>query len=85
MEDSVSDTNNRAVKWRSALHETIDTISHGRERFIAGNSVAKRDVLLSLGSNPVIRDGILKLTPHEWLVPIQKELPALKLSYEGVR
>ncbi|MBW4061172.1 recombinase family protein [Candidatus Saccharibacteria bacterium] len=85
MEDNVADTTNRAASWREGLHKTIDVIAHGRERFEKGDITAKRDILLALGSNPTLYGGKIELMPFEWLIPIQKGLPALKAEYEMVR
>jgi site-specific DNA recombinase len=70
-EGDVADTNNRASSWREAMHKTIDTVAHGRERFEGGGIIAKRDVLLALGSYPTLYDGVIELTPFEWLIPIE--------------
>ncbi len=85
MEDNVADTTNRAASWREGLYRTIDVIAHGRDRFENGDITAKRDVLLALGSNPTLYGGKIELMPFEWLIPIQKGLPALKAEYEMVR
>ena len=58
----MADTNNRSASWREAMYKTIDVIAHGRERFENGGSIAKRDVLLALGSNPTLFDGRIELT-----------------------
>ncbi len=54
MESDTADTINRAESWRNALYKTIDVIAHGRERFESGDLIAKRDVLLALGSTPTL-------------------------------
>ncbi len=85
MESDTADTINRAESWRNALYKTIDVIAHGRERFESGDLIAKRDVLLALGSTPTLYGGEIELTVYDWLVPLQNGLPALKEEYDKVR
>lgn len=85
MEDEVTNTTNRAASWRLAMHKTIDVIAHGRERFEDGGFIGKRDVLLALGSNPTLYDGIIELTEFEWLIPIKEGLPELKAEMAKVQ
>ena len=84
-EDDVADTNSRSAKWREGMYKTIDAIAHGRERFENGDVIAKRDVLLALGSNPTLFNGKIELTPFEWLIPIEEGLPELKSAIEKVQ
>ena len=32
---------------------------------------AKKDILMAIGQNPTIKDGILRIETNEWLVPIK--------------
>lgn len=50
-----------------------------------GDLIAKRDVLLALGSTPTLYDGKIELTPFEWLVPIQEGLPELKTELANLQ
>jgi hypothetical protein len=85
MEDGVADSTNRAASWRVAMHKTIDVIAHGRERFENGGFIGKRDVLLALGSSPTLYDGVIELTPFEWLIPVEEGLPELKAELTKVQ
>ena len=85
LEGDVSDTSKRAESWRDAMHKTIDVIAHGRERFNNGGFIAKRDVLLALGTYPTLDNGVIELTPFEWLIPIEQGLPELKAEIEKVQ
>lgn len=84
-EDAVATTNDRAESWREAMYKTIDVVAHGRERFENGGIVAKRDVLLALGTHPTLYDGVIELTPFEWLTPIEKGLPQLQEALSMVK
>lgn len=84
-EDDVANTTNSAASLRAAMHKTIDVIAHGRERFENGGITGKRDVLLALGSTPTLYDGIIELTPYDWLIPIEEGLPELKSAIKKVQ
>lgn len=84
-EANVADTNNRSESWRDGLHKTIDVIAHGRERFENGGILEKRDVLLALGSNPTLYDGVIEIEPYEWLLPLEEGLPELNKAIEKVQ
>lgn len=84
-EDAVAATNDRAESWREAMYKTIDVIAHGRERFENGGIPAKRDVLQALGTYPTLYDGLIELTPFDWLTPIEKGLPQLQEALSMVK
>ena len=67
------------------MHKTLDVIAHGRDRFENGGIVAKRDVLLALGSRPTLYAGAVEIEAYDWLMPIEDGLPGLKAEYEKVR
>jgi hypothetical protein len=47
--------------------------------------MVSEDILLAIGYNPVLIDKKILITPNEWIIPIQRELPALKKLLEKVR
>jgi hypothetical protein len=67
------------------MYKTIDVIAHGREKFENGSFIAKRDVLLALGTYPTLDNGVIELTPFEWLIPIEQGLPELTAAIEKVQ
>jgi site-specific DNA recombinase len=85
VETNVADTTGRAAGWRNAMYKTIDVIAHGRENFENGGFIAKRDVLLALGTYPTLDNGVIELTPFEWLVPIEQGLQELNAAIEKVQ
>ncbi|MFV1974559.1 MAG: hypothetical protein ACC651_02370 [Candidatus Scalindua sp.] len=41
----------------------------------------KKDILMTIGQNPTIKDGILSIETNEWLVPIKNTYPKLEEDY----
>lgn len=44
--------------------------------------MTKKQILYSLGSNPIINNGKLTLDLHKWFIPIKKEYPALEERFD---
>lgn len=74
LEKERTDTAKRAATWYTTA-----------ERFLYGSLEEKRTILQDLGSNPVIVDGKLSLTPHPWVVPVEKGYKLLEAEYLKVR
>lgn len=47
--------------------------------------MVKRDILKTLGVNFVLKDSKLTLTPSKWLIPLERDYPALEKAYLRVR
>jgi len=71
--------------WRKAMEKTLDILFEGRKRFENGDVFVKREVLQSLGSNIVIKDGKLHIDTYRWLEPIEKGYPELERQFDKVR
>jgi hypothetical protein len=52
-----------------------------RQNTLSCESRAKKDILMAIGQNPTIKDGILRLETNEWLVPIKNTYPKLEAEY----
>lgn len=85
LEKEREDTKKRASTWYATAERLFDLAVNGRERFLHGTIEEKRTILLALGQNPVLLDGRLIITPHPWVVPIEKGYKQLEAEYERVR
>lgn len=56
--------------------------TYGRIWFIEGDYETKRDILFSLGSNLLLKDGKVQLNAPNWLEPIIEKCPPLKEENE---
>ncbi len=50
--------------------KTFHFATNAREAFIHGDMETKKDILMAIGQNPTVNDGILRIETNEWLVPI---------------
>jgi len=75
------ETEDRAEKWLELTEKTFDFATNAREAFIDGDMDTKKDILMAIGQNPTIKDGILRIETNEWLVPIKDTYPELEEEY----
>ena len=73
-----SETEDRADKWLDLTEKTFHFATNAREAFIHGGMDTKKDILMAIGQNPTIKDGILRIETSEWLVPIKDTYPKLE-------
>lgn len=75
------ETEERAEKWLELTEKTFDFAMNAREAFIQGDIDTKKDILMAIGQNPTIKDGILRIETNEWLVSIKEAYPKLEEEY----
>ena len=85
LEEELADTKRRAENWYGTFTRTFELAVHGREKFNKGSIEVKREIMADLGSNPVLLDGKLVITPHPWLAPIENSYKQLEDEYLKVR
>ena len=74
----------RAENWLELTEKTFVFATYARKAFNSGGLELKKEILMALGKTPTIKDGILKIEPNEWLVPIIKDYPKLEKEYLGL-
>ena len=81
LKGELRDTESRAEKWLELTEKTFKFATYARKEFVTGGLELKREILLTLGQNPIIRNGRLVIEPNEWLQPIGNSYPALEKEY----
>ncbi len=56
-------------------------ITYAQDAFLTGGLELKKEILLTLGNTPIIKDEMLHIEPEKWLVPIQIDYPELEAEY----
>ncbi len=88
LKEQLRETEARAEKWLELTEKTFEFATYARAAFIRASNMGKeglelkKEILLAIGKTPIIRDGKLFIEPNEWLVPIEKEYPALEKEYQ---
>ena len=61
--------------------KTFHFVTNARETVINGDMDAKKDILMAIGQNPTIKDGIMRIETNEWLAPIKDTYPKQEEDY----
>ena len=75
------ETEDRAVNWLKLTERAFDFATNARAAFMHGDIDTKKDILMAIGQNPTMKDGILRIDMNEWLVPIKDKYPKLEEDY----
>lgn len=70
----LDDTDDRAKKWFELAEQTLEFAAQARSRFNRGTNEEKRLILVTIGSNLVLKDKELTITPEKPFLEIQKGL-----------
>ena len=87
MKENLRQTETRAEKWLELTEKTFSFATYARAAFLRANEMGKtglelkKEILLTLGKTPIIKDKILTIEPNEWLIPIKNDYPALEAKY----
>ena len=82
MKEQLRGTEARAENWLELTEKTFVFATYARKAFATGGLELKKEILLSLGKTPIIKDGVLSIEPNEWLIPIIKDYPKLEEEYQ---
>ena len=67
--------------WRETMRRTLNVLFNGRDKFENGDVFTKREVLQSLGSNTILKDGKISINTYKWLEPIKNEYKSLESQF----
>ena len=85
LQEEQADTTHRVKNWYEIATSTFEKLLYAGEKFNAGDVGNKKDILLAIGQNPVLMNGQLEITPHDWLQPVAKSAKGLRAELEKVR
>ncbi len=80
-----ADTTNRVKTWYEIATATFEKLLYAGEKFSDGDIGHKKDILMAIGENPVLMNGVLEIRHHEWLIPVRKNAKRLRDELEKVR
>lgn len=85
LQEEQSDTTHRVKNWYEIATSTFEKLLYAGERFKEGDVANKKDILLAIGENPVLMNGHLEITAHDWLQPVAKSAKGIRAELEKVR
>lgn len=78
-------TNEHTEGWYEYMTGLISKFMNANAKFVNGDIVDKKEILLAIGQNPVLIDGKLQITPNEWLMPLRDNTKRFVEQFEQVR
>jgi len=87
MKENLRETETRAEKWLELTEKTFAFATYARAAFLKANKMGKaglelkKEILLTLGKTPIIKEEKLIIEPNDWLIPIKNGYPALEAEY----
>jgi len=88
LKKSLRKTKTRTDEYIEITERTFNFATYARKAFITAKGKEglelKKEILLTLGATPIIKDEKLTIEPNEWLVPIKNGYPTLEKKYIGL-
>ena len=84
LRENLRDTEDRSDKWIELTEKTFKFALYARKWFDEGDINKKKDIFTALGQNFLVKDKKLIISKNEWLIPIEKDYPALKAKYDSL-
>jgi len=82
MRRGIDQTEDRADRWLDLTERTFNFAAQAAEAFEIGSLQDKKEILVALCSNPVIKDKILIIQAEKWFVKVKSDCDLLKEQYE---
>ncbi len=84
-QDEQKEAASRAKNWYEIVGHTLENLNGITDQFKNGSLNLRRDILLSIGYNPLLINKKVVITPNEWMIPIKNDLNGLKEQLNKVR
>lgn len=84
-QEEQADTANRSKNWYEFVGDTLQTLTSANQKFVDGDLADKKEILLAIGQNPVLKDGKLEITSNYWLNPVKRDVKSIREQLEKVR
>ncbi|MBI3590520.1 MAG: recombinase family protein [Candidatus Melainabacteria bacterium] len=84
LKQKLDETDNRADKWLKLTEDTFNFALYAHNEFLKGDLHKKKEILMTLGSNFLLKDRKLTLASHKWLKRIENEYPPIEDKYKGL-
>ena len=80
LEESLQDTGDRVEKWLNLAEQTFEFACTARNRFATGDAMTKKQILMTIGSNLILRDKKLLIEAKKPFLILEKSLSASELE-----
>ena len=81
LKGKLKETESRAEHWLELSENLFNFSAYADIAFNRGGLELKKEILMTLGQYPVIKDKKVVFEPYKWFVPVINGYPALKSEY----
>jgi len=81
LKEKLRETENRAERWLELTEKTFNFASYAYKNFLEGDLQTKKNIVLALGSNFLIKDGKLAISMNDWFIPIKNNYLSLEKDF----
>ena len=81
LKGKLKETEARAERWLELSENLFNFSAYADIAFNRGGLELKKEILMTLGQYPVIKDKKVVFEPYKWFVPVINGYPALKSEY----
>jgi len=82
LRQKIDQTESRADRWLDLTERTFNFATYAKDAFEAGTPQDKKEILVALCSNPVIKDKRLIIQAEKWFVKVKSDYEVLKAQYD---
>ena len=75
------ETESRAERWLELTEKTFNFATYANVAFANGGLELKKEIMMTLGQYPIIKNKKLIVEPYKWFVPIKNNYSVLEKEY----
>ena len=81
LRQAVRKTEGRADRWLELSERTFNFALYAHSAFLKGGPEVKKEILMALGSNPILNNKKLSIEANSWFARVERDYPALEKEY----
>jgi hypothetical protein len=81
LKENLEETEGKAERWLDLSIKTFNFAAYARQKFINGTPQDKKEILVALGSNRIMKAGKIVIVAEEWFQEIKNGYPPLEAEY----
>ena len=84
LRQQVDQTEDRADRWLDLTERTFNFAAYARQAFETGTPQEKKEILIALCSNPLMKDLKLNIQAEKWFVKLESDYKPMKETYDAL-
>jgi site-specific DNA recombinase len=75
-------TSDRVNNWYDHAANMLKQFTQANDNFVSGDFVSKKDILLAIGTNPLLKGGKVYITSNDWVIPIERVAKQMRVDID---